>query len=231
RLERMDLVENTKSAACLAVVYQTASRVEVAAKLRLRKGEVSVQVEPGAGADRLRVEWPGRFAVLPDFFADDIVIDARSIPLAKLELPGENFLLHLTGNEEMVATCVFENRKQDVVVMLSDEQERRTITGSETPFEDKKVWVAILEGPGMWHTRDVKAENAGKMLPLDWQMPHPAHWRVDFTRTDELTDSWDMLLQQKDGSYSKPSLLGSGADRLDSNRRRWNTVLGTYRYP
>jgi hypothetical protein len=68
-------------------------------------------------------------------------------------------------------------------------------------------------------------------MPLHWKMPFPAQWRVDLTRRNDLTDSWEMLLQEQDGSYLKPSLLGSEENRLDRYRRRWNTVLGEYRYP
>jgi hypothetical protein len=69
-------------------------------------------------------------------------------------------------------------------------------------------------------------------MPLDWTMPFPAQWRVDFTRPDGLTDSWEMLLQeQAGGKYIKPSWLGSGEGQIDRDRKRWNTVLGTFAYP
>ena len=72
-----------------------------------------VQVEPGPGADWLRVECPGRFVVLPDFFADDLIIDARTgTPPDSIELPSENFVLHLAARETPGPACV-ENRKQD----------------------------------------------------------------------------------------------------------------------
>src|SRR5262245_50602670 len=74
RLQRVALVENTRSAVSLEVAYATARGAEVAAKFRLKRGDISIQTEPGNGAGRLRVECPGRFLVLPDFFADDIVI-------------------------------------------------------------------------------------------------------------------------------------------------------------
>ncbi|HWY85166.1 MAG TPA: hypothetical protein VNX28_00500, partial [Gemmataceae bacterium] len=79
---------------------------------------------------------------------------------------------------------------------------------------------------------DVKPADTGKILPLGWKMPFPAQWRVDFTRAGDLTDSWEMLLQEAKGNdYIKPSWLGSGEDRLPPSRERWNTVLGTYPYP
>jgi hypothetical protein len=232
KLEHMALIENTKGAACLDAAFTTAKGVPVAAKFRIKRGDVSVQTEPGVGAGKLRVECPGRFVVMPDFFADDITFDAAKLPLSSVELPSENFVLHLTGQGDALAMCVFENRQQDVKVTLAGEGEKRIVTGSEIGFEGKKVWVALLEAPHIWHVHDVQSADTGKITPLNWKMPFAAQWRIDFTRPDALTDSWEMLLQEKSGGeYIKPSWLGGGDGTIDANRKRWNTVLGTFAYP
>jgi len=232
RVERMAVVENTKGGACLEATFATATGARATGKFRIRRGDVSVQVEPGIGAGKLRVECPGRFTVLPDFFADDLTIDATRLPLDAAELPSENFVLHLTGDGDAIAMCVFESRKEDVKVTLSGQGDRRIITGSEVGFEDKKIWVALLEAPRIWYARELKAADTGKVIPLDWTMPFPAQWRVDFTRSNDLTDSWEMLLQEKkNGKYTKPSWLGSDEGQIDPDRHRWNTVLGSFPYP
>jgi hypothetical protein len=232
RLERVALVENTKANACLEVTFKTSKGTEVSGKFRLKRGEVTIQAEPGIGASRLRVDCSGRFVVLPDFFADDIAIDATKLPLEAVELPSENFVLHMTGQGDAIAMCVFENRQQDVKVTLAGTGAQRLITGSEIGFEGKRIWVALLEAPRIWHTLDLVTADTGNTLPLGWKMPFPAQWRVDFTRAGDLTDSWEMLLQEaKDNDFIKPSWLGSGEERLPPSRERWNTVLGTYPYP
>ena len=115
---------------------------------------------------------------------------------------------------------------------LDGEGDQRQFTGSEIAFEGKKIWVALLEAPHIWHMRDLKPADTGKVVPLDWKMPFPAQWRVDFTQSNGLTDSWEMLLQaKKGGGYVKPSWLGGGDQSIPGNRRRWNTVLGSYSYP
>jgi hypothetical protein len=230
RLERLALDENTRGGACLSAAFTTAGGDTLAARFRIRRGDVSVQVEPGRGAGTLRVECPGRFAVLPDFFADDITVDATRLRTDTVELPSENFILHLAGAGDAIAMCVFENRRSDVRVTLAGEGRRRVLTASEVAFEGKKVWVALMSAPHIWHTHPIHTGDAGKVLRLDWTMPFPAQWRVDFTRPDELTDSWEMLLPDKDG-YLKPSWLPSEVDHLEANRERWNTVLGDYPYP
>jgi hypothetical protein len=230
RLEGMTIAENSRAAACLQIAYRTTEGADVEAKFRLRRGGIALEVEPLAGAERLQVECPGRFLVLPDFFADDIVIDAEKVPLSTIDVPSENFLLHLTGQEDAIGVSVFENRKQDAKAMLA-EQGKRAVVGSEIGFDGKKVWVTVLERPGIWHGVAVNGDDAGKVLPLGWQMPFPAQWRVDLTKSDGLNDSWEMLLPSPDDGYIKPTWMGRGEEHLNAERKRWNTVLGWYPYP
>jgi hypothetical protein len=232
QIETVGLAENTKGAASLAISCKTEQGASVAAKFRIKRGEVFVETLPGAGAGRLRTDCPGRFVVLPDFFADDILIDASRIPLSRMEAPSDNFVLHLTGSGESIGMCVFENRKVDVKLALAGRETERKIVGSEIEFESKSIWVAALSAPHIWHHFDLSIDDAGSIIPLPWTMPFPAQWRVDFTRKDSLTDSWEMLLQEKkNGKYQKPSWLGGREETLDRNRWRWNTFLDEFSYP
>jgi hypothetical protein len=253
-IDKVALTENARAAVGLEITSKSG-----AARFRLKKGDLFIEAQALAGDQILRVDCPGRFAVLPDFFADDILFDARKVPVNKVELPSENFLLHFTGQEDAIVMSVFENRAQDVRVMLAGKGEARRLTGSEIDFGKKgnKIWLAVLEGAGMWHALDVSPADAQKVLPLGWKMPFTAQWRVDFTRQDGLTDSWDMLLPDQEGTgYVKPSWLaqdgkisaasrtstgevdrdayrpgGPASDRLGPDRGRWTTVLGHVKYP
>jgi len=233
RLVRAGLVESTRSAARLEATYQTDNGESLTATFRIKRGDIAVEIAPGASAGRLRVQCPGRFAVLPDFFADDILIDASEIPTSVLQAPSDNFLLHLTGQEDAIAMCVFENREQDVKISLAGEGAARIVTGSEISFgEDGKIWVAQMTAPQIWHTLKVKVEDADRVMPLEWKTPFVAQWRIDFTRTNDLTDSWEMLLPAKNSqAYLKPTWLGPGGASIAPDRRRWTTVLGWFRYP
>ncbi len=232
-LDNATLVENNKGGLCLEASYKTSGGAALAARYRLKKGEPLLETEPLAGADAQRIEVPCRFLVLPDFFADDVVIDAAKIPAARAELPSENFLVHLAGQGDSIAVCVFENKEQEVRVTLSGEGAQRTITGSEIRFgKGRKIWTALLESPQLWHTRDIRSEDGDKILPLGWKLPFPACWRADFTRTDDLTDTWEMLLQEKkDAEYQKPVPFGGGSGSVPLTRKRWTTVLGSTLYP
>jgi hypothetical protein len=109
----------------------------------------------------------------------------------------------------------------------------------------------------MWYSVDVGPEHKKQVIPLDWTMPFVAQWRVDFTRKDDLTDSWDLLLPDPNSDgFIKPSWLaqdgkiseatktatgevdrdayqpgGPASDRLGPQRTRWTTVLGKVQYP
>jgi hypothetical protein len=202
-------------------------------RLKVKKGDITIEAQPGEGSEKLRVECPSRFVLLPDFFADDIVIDARKLPGASAEIPSENFLLQLTGREDAIVMTVFENKEQDVRLSLSGTGDGRVADASEIEFgKNRKIWVSLLEAPQIWHAKEVRLEDAQKIVPLDWKMPFRAAWRCDLTRSNDLADSWDMLLQiQKDGEYLKPSWMGGGPEKLPVTRKRWTTVLGSFEYP
>ena len=231
KLENVAVVEHTRAAVRLQAEYLTAAGVPITASFRIKRGGISLETSPGPGAGQIRIEAVSRYVVLPDFFADDILIDAAKIPVPRAELPSENFLLHLTGNGNSIAMCVFENRDQDVLVTFAGSGKQRVVTGSVIRFGEskknrknrkkqkgskdrpgRKVWVSLIEGKGIWHGFDVKREDAGKIRRLNWQAPYPAQWRTDFTRRNGLTDSWEMLYPDKDGKgFIKPSWLPSGA--------------------
>jgi hypothetical protein len=254
RTERIALTENGRGAIGLEMGSKSGPL-----RFRLKKGDLFVECQGPAEDSRLRLECPSRFALLPDFFADDILFDARKVPIDQVDLPSENFVLHFAGKQDAIVMTVFENRAQDVRVALAGSGAERAITGSEIAFGKKgsKIWVAVIEGPGIWYSLDVAPADAKKILPLEWKMPFVGQWRVDFTRQDGLTDSWDMLLPDKKGDgFIKPSWLaqdgqisaptrtatgevdrdaykpgGPASDRVGPDRKRWTTVLGHVFYP
>ena len=253
-IDKIAVSENGRSTVAIDVTTKVGTT-----QIRLKKGEHFVETRALAGTTALRVECPSRFAVLPDFFADDILFDAKKVPVDRVELPSENFVLHFTGKQDAIVMNVFENRDQDVRVNLAGKGDARAIASSEIDFgkAGSKIWVAVLEGPGIWHSTDLGRADAKKVIPLGWKMPFVAQWRADFTRHDGLTDSWEMLLANKEGGgYTKPSWLsqegkisdasrtssglvdqeaykpgGPASDQLPPDRPRWTTVLGFVPYP
>jgi len=208
-LARAVLVENGKGSACLELSYQGSKGSTLTAKFRLKRGDPALEATTEKDGTGLRIDCPGRMAILPDFFSDDIRIDAGSIPLSVIDVPSENFILHPTGDGDSIVMGVFENRDQDIRLTLNGEGAKRQITGSEIRFgKGRKIWVGLLEAPKIWHSV-AKLGPVMKPSPLEWKLPFRAQWRVDFSYGNDYTESSTMLLQDaKDGQYVQPSFTG-----------------------
>jgi len=231
RLESVTVAKNSGEATAVEASFKAADSTTVGLRFELAMGQPFVKTEPRAGAKALRIEAPCRFAVLPDFFADDMVIDAADIPVAKAEVPSENFFLQMLGDGDAVLATVASAREEDARISVAGDGAARRITACEIAFgKDGKVWVAALEAPAVWHVRDVAKEETGKVVDLGWKMPFPAQWRIDWRQADRLAGSWEMLLEKAGGEFEKPGVFG-GPDTLPANRKRWTTVLGSFAYP
>ena len=237
RLASVAVAKNAAGEAALDATFKSPGGRDATVRFELQPGQVFIRTEARGGAARLRVEAPCRFAVLPDFFADDIAVDAAELPVARAELPSENFLLHLVGRGEAIVLAVWNQREEDIQVALAGEDRAKVIQASEIPYGKKgNVYVAVLEGPGLWHSHHVSKADADRVIPLEWKAPYAAQWRMDWRQDDGLTDSWDMLVQRPDGAYVKPDWFGQSdaygtPDWMKPDRKRWTTVLGSFQYP
>jgi len=100
------------------VVFSIAGGATATLRCELSMGQVFVQTRAGAAAKSLRVEAPCRFAVMPDFFADDIVIDAAELPVSSAELPADNILMHLLPDGRAIVMAVAKNADEDVRIEI-----------------------------------------------------------------------------------------------------------------
>ncbi|MCL4691832.1 MAG: hypothetical protein KJ060_04890 [Candidatus Hydrogenedentes bacterium] len=239
RLTDVKLVNNAQDSVVLDAVYLTENGDNVGIRSEITMGQVSVKTEALERTKQLRVEAPCRFAILPDFFADDIVIDARDIGSDTAALPSENFLLHMVDGGNAIVLTVWENREQEVNVNLSGAVSQRTIDSSEITYgADGAAWVAVLYDNGIWHEREVGLQDKDKVIPLNWQVPFPALWRVDWRRSDEMTDSWEMLSEVAEGKFKKHGLFEESEDSWtiqdwwgSGERTRISSGLGRFTYP
>ena len=112
-----------------------------------------VKTERRGNVEALRLAAPCRFAVMPDFFADDIAVDATELPEGDVELPGENFLLQMIGRGEAIVAVVWDQREEDVTAAVRGEGEERTIRASRIPYGSKgsvyvRCWRGLRYGTG-----------------------------------------------------------------------------------
>ena len=144
--------------------------------------------------------------------------------------PSENFLLEMLEGNDAVLMSVWTERDEDVAVTLSGQEAGKRIDGAEIQYGAKgNVWVAVTTAPQIWHVRDIGKEDAEKVIPLEWKQPFSAVWRVDWHRTDRLADSWEMIMELPDGTFSKRGW--GGMDTVPADRKRWATAMGDFLYP
>ncbi len=230
QLSSVKVVENNPGLVKVEAAFQAVGK-PLAVGYELKTGQLFVKTEPKEGVRALRVEATCRFAVLPDFFADDIMLDATELPVSRAELPSENFLLEMLEGNDALLMSVWTDRDEDVAVTLSGQEAAKRIDGAEIQYGAKgNVWVAVMTAPQIWHMREIGKEDADKIIPLEWKRPFPAAWRVDWHRADRLADSWEMIMERPDGKFSKFGWF-RGMDTIPADRSRWATVLRSYYYP
>jgi hypothetical protein len=191
RLRAVKVLASGPDAASVGGVFQGKGGQSLGLRFGLSRGQIFVETRPREGANRVRIEAPSRFGVIPDFFADDIVIDAAKLPLDRAEIPTENMFLQTLGPAEAVVMAVWDKEQRDVTVSLSGRASGRLLTAVEVPCAtDGKVCVAVMDYAGaccaglidglaepeasIW----VQAPRGARAL--GWTMPYPAQWRVDF---------------------------------------------------
>jgi hypothetical protein len=179
-LSSVQIVENGPAAVALAASFAMVDGSSCSLKYRITAGQMIVEVRPGRGTDRLAVLAETRYVVIPDFFGDDMVFGSRTAPRPRLRLPAENVLLSLLDAGDAQVMCVWSSNRQEAVALQSTAGPAPQIAGYEIQAAaDKPLWVACLEGTGLWHEQTA-APPGTKTRPADWKPPFPAKWRADW---------------------------------------------------
>lgn len=211
-LSSVRIIENNPAAVMLEVVFQ-AQQSKPAARLadknvsvtyRLTTGQICLEVSPGKDMNEFLVQVDSRYVVVPDFFADDLVFDPESFDGSRISLPAENFLLHMLKGNDAIVMCVWESDKQNAQAVSWEPifREERKMGNHIQCVKNKRIWVAFMEGPNIWHERLIWDDDKGRDIVLDWEPPFPAKWRADFIKKDELAESWNFVDEQESESVS-----------------------------
>lgn len=226
-LSSVRIIENNPAAVMLEAVFQTQQGKNVSGTYRLTTGQICLEVSPGKGMNKLLIQANSRYVVVPDFFADDVVFSPEgfegSVPAerdpSRIGLPAENFLLHMLEGNDAIVMCVWESDEQSTqAVSLSGGQGRVINSCDIECVEDKRIWVAFMEGSNIWHEGFISDEDKGRDIVLDWEPPFPAKWRADFIKKDELAESWNFVDEQEPDSVSAAGDESACFCWFDSNR-------------
>lgn len=149
-----------------------------------------VMASPGKNAASVEVRTGARYAVLPDFFADDVIFDPVHLAMPALTVPAENFLLHFLEGGNTLVMCIWPGRlkqpdakdasEPQVDLLFAGEGKARRIAASRIEFQGKPVYAGIIEQKGLWQDEDATALPTYKPAAIAWKRPFEARWRGDF---------------------------------------------------
>ena len=201
RLTSVRLLENNPGAVMATAGYTDADKAVYTVQYRLTAGQPVLEVRPGDGTSRVGISsLMMRHLVVPGFFGDDMVFSAESFPRDLVGLPVENFFLSLLERGSTIVVAAWQPAGQKVMALTGKPQGEPRILGCDIhTVKDKKLWLAFLEGEGLWHERPLRAEDAGKAVALDWRPPLAAKWRADLVGPRGEAQSWDFSEAAADG--------------------------------
>jgi len=139
-----------------------------------------------------------------------MVFGPESFDGPRLGLPAENFLLGMLDGGRAMTMCVWTSGRQQAEAVLrlgspGVEGRPRTIGAWEIDgVKDKPVWVAFLEGAGIWHAQAIPTGGPVE-APLDWQPPFPARWRGDVLGKGGFAESWNFSAATGDEGPTAPA--------------------------
>jgi hypothetical protein len=216
-LTSVKIIENSQASVMLEAALTAKSGAIATFRFRLTAGESLLEVRGAQGAGRLRVCDQAQYMVVPDFFADDMVFDPGAHGSNRVGLPAENSVLGLTDEGAAIVACVWPSSRQNVDLLLSPEAQGRRIAGYEIDLPaNGRLWIAAMEGPGIWHARRVMDQKASAEVALDWKPPMPARWRADFAAADGLALS--TYFADPDAGAEPENAKSNGSCRFDAGR-------------
>jgi len=191
-LSSVRIVENNPGTAVIEASRQTGGTNAAKIVWRLTTGQTFVELRPGEGVEKVRIEAPSQYVAVPDFFGDDMVFSAASSATNdRFGLPAENFFLQFIGRGQGLLMCVWPSGRQQAATLVTGQGSHRTISGTEIQCAaGKSLWIAALVAPGIWHEHVQPSAQESRETVLDWKPPCPAKWRVSMSGTTGIGPSW-----------------------------------------
>lgn len=220
------VIDNKPTGVVVEAIATSESGLTITTRYLVKGNLPMVEVQPGAGTESIFVEASGKYAVLPDVFAGDLVVSASDAAAPELRFPSERMLLQLVEGGNAIVECTWPSSEQQVRLFLRN----RTFVGSEiacSKASGHNVSVAVLAAPAIWHEQILSELDPVKDLKLNWRVPFQALWRADFPRTDGFIDSWKCIIRKSKDDYERFGITTN----LNMSRTVWTTARGSFAYP
>lgn len=180
-IDSFRILENTPGAVMIQPVPKTPEQTVV--RYRLTAGEATLEIRHCEGPATFMIRTCASSVVVPEFFADDLILSSGTRGSVSLPVDGQ-FLYLIEGGDAMVM-CVCQGTQPRV--RFGEFRGGNRIVPCATMIESAKgrsIWLTFIEGKGIWHGRAAGAKD-------DWKPPFPAKWRCSVAGKDGLAVSYD----------------------------------------
>ncbi|MEW6238237.1 MAG: hypothetical protein AB1656_22840 [Candidatus Omnitrophota bacterium] len=181
KMASMTIVENNPGAAQIQANYSDGQSVG----FRLTAGDMILEILPSPAMNRnLRIRAGVQYAIVPDYFADDMIFSPALWKRDGALLPVEQYFLNAMDDGGALIMCAWQSKRQGAKLFFEGKEKERAIGGFDVKcLEGNKIWIALLEHPHIWgFANEVKSAT-------DWKPPFPAKWRADLLQKDGETQS------------------------------------------
>jgi len=200
----------------LETTIETESEKSITLEYSIRPFRADVEIRPDKDVHQLVLQSVSRYIIIPDLFADDLLIDPLNAPSKQIYLPEDNHMLvQLIDDGQAVIVCnwLSDDDNNEIELNLSKNVRQRLNCQTIINLDNKdKLWVSVLARPGIWYHLHSSQLNIYEQVPLGWIVPFQASWRADYQRADRrargLTDSFWNVIMLGDGTFmSAPGLM------------------------
>ncbi|MCP4454506.1 MAG: hypothetical protein GY809_23870 [Planctomycetes bacterium] len=203
--------QNTGDEAALALSFSAKGKADNLTTI-LSLGPTGIlAIKPGEHMAGISLQSAMAYGVVPSFIGDDLVFDPSDYPaLNTLYMPPENLFLGLLKGQDSILVTTWAPGDQKVTLSLDAESRAQgCIKSVDIEQDGKRLYLALLNAPGIWHREILKRSYLERDITLDWTRPFQAKWKTQ-------------LLESK-----APTTFVFRA----AKQKIWRGAVGSYTYP
>ncbi|OHB57723.1 MAG: hypothetical protein A2Y12_14110 [Planctomycetes bacterium GWF2_42_9] len=182
-----------------------------------------IEVVTGDGAAGIAINVKHTYGVIPDLFANDMILNSKLISQGKVCLPNEYVYCNFIDNCNAILTYILSSRKQQIALKVENNQFTQT---EITCGPERKVWLGFSVDKDIWHVEDVNKFNTLEDKELVWQVPFSAKWCANYERDNGINETFGCLYKNETG-YDIFSLAIINPE----SRSVWMSTRSIFIYP
>ncbi len=213
KLDTANITKNDDETIVLDASFRTESGAKLSIKFLVKQDMPTIEIIPSDNANLIKILADFSYTIMPDLFADDLVIDPRHTDAKNLYLPCDNqSLLGLIDDGDAIIVCNWLGKKKEITAAINGKKLiRETTIPLNNNGQNPGMWFSVLGYKDIWHVSGTAGLRIDNHEQLDWEVPFEAAWRANYRRIDNkgagLTDSFWNARMNDDGTFKMAEAL------------------------